>query len=95
MPTILFQGDSITDAGRNYDAELPANLGMGIGYAFMAAAELLANRMVCLSSKLLTAFSRAMQALFNLYVIAAARPKPQSKKATTLQSVVSATPTKF
>ena len=41
--TIVFQGDSITDAGRNYDAELPANLGMGIGYAFMAAAELLAK----------------------------------------------------
>lgn len=37
--TILFQGDSITDAGRNKE-EKKANNGLGSGYAFLAAAEL-------------------------------------------------------
>lgn len=37
--TILFQGDSITDAGRNRDEEGP-NAGLGSGYAFLAAAQL-------------------------------------------------------
>ena len=32
---ILFQGDSITDAGRTKDDELPPNEGLGIGYPFM------------------------------------------------------------
>ncbi len=38
--TIVFQGDSITDAGRNYELTLPANQGMGIGYPFLAMAML-------------------------------------------------------
>lgn len=44
--TILFQGDSITDCGRNRDsAGTPNNLpGLGQGYAMMAAAELLSTR---------------------------------------------------
>ena len=44
--TILFQGDSITDCGRNRDAgATPNNLaGLGQGYALMAAAELLSIR---------------------------------------------------
>ncbi len=44
--TILFQGDSITDCGRNRDAgATPNNLpGLGQGYAMMAAAELLSTR---------------------------------------------------
>ena len=40
---VLFQGDSITDCGRNYQAAAP-NDGLGQGYAMMAAAELLAKR---------------------------------------------------
>ena len=44
--TILFQGDSITDCGRNRDAAgTPNDLsGLGQGYAMMAAAELLSTR---------------------------------------------------
>jgi lysophospholipase L1-like esterase len=44
--TILFQGDSITDCGRNRDAAGKPNdlCGLGQGYAMMAAAELLSNR---------------------------------------------------
>ena len=39
---ILFQGDSITDAGRNKDAKDPnVQNALGGGYAFLAAAELL------------------------------------------------------
>ena len=38
--TIVFQGDSITDAGRDRDLTLPANQGMGIGYPFMTMAKL-------------------------------------------------------
>lgn len=39
---VLFQGDSITDAGRNKDAQSPNNGGaLGGGYAFLAACELL------------------------------------------------------
>jgi len=45
---ILFQGDSITDAGRSRDknkAETPNNQpGLGNGYAWLAAAELLVGR---------------------------------------------------
>jgi acyl-CoA thioesterase I len=40
---ILFQGDSITDAGRARDIALP-NAGLGTGYAYLAAAHLLAAR---------------------------------------------------
>lgn len=44
--TILFQGDSITDCGRNRDADQGPNsrFGLGQGYAFIASAELLATR---------------------------------------------------
>ena len=44
--TILFQGDSITDCGRNRDAAAKPNdlCGLGQGYAMMAAAELLSTR---------------------------------------------------
>ena len=44
--TILFQGDSITDCGRNRDAAGTPNYlsGLGQGYAMMAAAELLSTR---------------------------------------------------
>lgn len=39
---VLFQGDSITDAGRNKEKELPNNAGsFGQGYAFLAASNLL------------------------------------------------------
>ena len=41
--TILFQGDSITDAGRNYDLTLPPAIGMGIGYPFLITGDLLAH----------------------------------------------------
>ena len=40
---LLFQGDSITDTGRSREADLPANIGLGTGYALMTAAELLAK----------------------------------------------------
>ncbi|MBQ9787137.1 MAG: SGNH/GDSL hydrolase family protein [Lentisphaeria bacterium] len=40
--TILFQGDSITDTGRSRDPEIAPNTGLGIGYALMTAAGLLA-----------------------------------------------------
>ncbi len=40
--TILFQGDSITDAGREKEKELPNNpASFGMGYAFLAASSLL------------------------------------------------------
>jgi hypothetical protein len=44
--TILFQGDSITDCGRNRDAAGTPNdlCGLGQGYAMMAAAQLLSTR---------------------------------------------------
>jgi lysophospholipase L1-like esterase len=38
--TLLFQGDSITDAGRDRD-DREANAGLGHGYTFLAAAQLL------------------------------------------------------
>lgn len=41
---LLFQGDSITDAGRNKDMDAPANKGLGIGYPYLTAAELLATQ---------------------------------------------------
>ncbi len=42
--TILFQGDSITDAGRSRDASGPnSHHGLGTGYAAAAAAGLLAD----------------------------------------------------
>lgn len=43
---ILFQGDSITDCGRNREAAGTPNdlCGLGQGYAMMAAAELLSSR---------------------------------------------------
>src|SRR6056297_1356995 len=40
--TVLFQGDSITDAGREKERELPNNpASFGSGYAFLAASALL------------------------------------------------------
>ena len=40
--TVLFQGDSITDAGRDKEKELPNNArSFGLGYAFLAASALL------------------------------------------------------
>ena len=42
---ILFQGDSITDCGRNRDCAQPNDgWGLGLGYAKMVAAELLSQR---------------------------------------------------
>ncbi len=41
MKTFLFQGDSITDAGR--DDENQDNFGLGCGYAFLLAAEIEKN----------------------------------------------------
>jgi len=41
---LLFQGDSITDTGRSREADVPANVGLGTGYALMTAAELLASQ---------------------------------------------------
>lgn len=39
---VLFQGDSITDAGRDRETDTPnSQSGLGTGYAFLAAAELL------------------------------------------------------
>ncbi len=35
--TVLFQGDSITDAGRARDASLPPNAGLGTGYPLFIA----------------------------------------------------------
>ena len=44
-PVILFQGDSITDAWRNKANYYPNNMqGLGSGYVFLAAAELLASQ---------------------------------------------------
>lgn len=40
---ILFQGDSITDALRQKDPEIPANNGLGCGYALMVAGDLLSS----------------------------------------------------
>ena len=39
---ILFQGDSITDAGRSRE-EVPANIGLGVGYPYLVSANLLYN----------------------------------------------------
>lgn len=42
--TVLFQGDSITDAGRDKEKELPNNArSFGSGYAFLAASALMNN----------------------------------------------------
>lgn len=44
---ILFQGDSITDAGRNKESKIPNDQkGFGSGYAFLTAADLL-NAFAC------------------------------------------------
>ena len=44
MKTILFQGDSITDAGRNKtDEGLPPGAGLGAGYPMLVAARLLCD----------------------------------------------------
>ena len=37
---ILFQGDSITDAGRSRE-DVPANVGLGVGYPYLVGADLL------------------------------------------------------
>jgi len=39
--TILFQGDSITDAGRSREANTPPNAGLGSGYPLFVAGSLL------------------------------------------------------
>ena len=55
--TILFQGDSITDAGREKQKELPNNPGsFGLGYAFLAASYLLNE----LPEKNLTCYNRGI-----------------------------------
>lgn len=55
--TILFQGDSITDAGREKVKELPNNAGsFGQGYAFLAASALLKT----LPGKNLTIYNRGI-----------------------------------
>jgi len=55
--TILFQGDSITDAGREKEKELPNNAGsFGRGYAFLAASNLLN----ALPEKELTIYNRGI-----------------------------------
>jgi len=54
---ILFQGDSITDANRNRDRELPNDaLSFGSGYAYIAASELLRDH----PDKNLTIFNRGI-----------------------------------
>lgn len=55
--TVLFQGDSITDAGREKQKELPNNPGsFGMGYAFLAASYLLNE----LPEKNLTIYNRGI-----------------------------------
>lgn len=55
--TVLFQGDSITDAGREKEKELPNNPGsFGHGYAFLAASALLN----ALPEKQLTVYNRGI-----------------------------------
>lgn len=55
--TLLFQGDSITDAGRDREHELPNNAGsFGAGYALMIAATLLEE----LAEKQLTIYNRGI-----------------------------------
>ena len=55
--TILFQGDSITDAGRDREKELPNNSrSFGFGYAFLAASSLLNS----LPEKELTIYNRGI-----------------------------------
>jgi len=55
--TILFQGDSITDAGREKVKELPNNAGsFGLGYAFLSASALLK----ALPEKTLTIYNRGI-----------------------------------
>ena len=62
--TILFQGDSITDAGRNYENTAP-NTQLGNGYAMLAAAQLLADH----PGKDLKIYNRGMSGdqVINLY----------------------------
>jgi lysophospholipase L1-like esterase len=55
--TILFQGDSITDAGRDKEKELPnVARSFGLGYAFLAASKLLN----ALPEKNLTLYNRGI-----------------------------------
>jgi len=43
--TVVFQGDSITDAGRNKESQSPnSSSGLGRGYAYLASAQLLARQ---------------------------------------------------
>lgn len=54
---VLFQGDSITDAGRNRNSKDANNTGaLGSGYAFMAASDLLAKA----ADKSLTFYNRGI-----------------------------------
>lgn len=55
--TVLFQGDSITDAGREKEKELPNNArSFGLGYAFLSASALLN----ALPEKNLTIYNRGI-----------------------------------
>lgn len=45
MKRILFQGDSITDAGRNRETLPESNAGFGVGYAALAAARILGDHL--------------------------------------------------
>jgi len=55
--TVLFQGDSITDAGRDKEKELPNNpKSFGLGYAFLTASSLLNS----LPEKNLTLYNRGI-----------------------------------
>lgn len=42
--TVLFQGDSITDAGRSREENLPKNRGLGTGYPYFVSGRLLVDR---------------------------------------------------
>jgi len=55
--TILFQGDSITDSGREKERQLPNNsMSFGYGYAFLAASKLLNS----LADRNLTIYNRGI-----------------------------------
>ena len=43
IKTVLFQGDSITDAARSRDAQLPPNVSLGMGYPLLIAARALSR----------------------------------------------------
>lgn len=47
MKRILFQGDSITDAGRSREAEPESNAGFGAGYPNLVAARIFGDNLGC------------------------------------------------